>query len=285
MRREKRLVSFFRQDHAVVALELERHWVFAVRHSGNARRQSVPCRVLVGGFLAQHNYQHLVRRQQPHGHLPELVGADRAGLQQLEVQLLLLGKLGKHGLHHQPQALLLDQPGLSGINHFLRHSRQRHWKELKAPLVILVVGPHIQEDRAPLVRFHERQHVERGYLRSKEFERRPRFVLLQLLLEHIRIAEDLQPLFVRRRKLGHGRPGNRRAQHTGQQDHERPPPRKCLHEKCTFYREHVKKGRNDGTDRIPSSITESNTPRTGPKDRRTARHPARPTVQVNPRQL
>ena len=194
---EERFLGVVGQDQPVVALDIEGECILAVGRRGNKTRQPVPGRVLGRGFAVQNHDQHLCGRKQPQRDLPELVLANRAGLQQLDVQLLVLGKLGEHHLDSRPRPLLLDQPGLTGVDHLQRHADHGNRQKLETAVVVFIVRPQLERDGAPVVWFQVRQHVERSDLRPEELVPRPRGVLLELLLEGLGIGQDLQPLLLR----------------------------------------------------------------------------------------
>ena len=58
-------------------------------------------------------------------------------------------------------------------------------------IVVVIIGPQFEQERAPVICLDIRQHVERCDPRSEKLERRPVLVLLEFLLERLGIAENL----------------------------------------------------------------------------------------------
>ena len=142
---------------------------------------------------------------------------ERVGAQQVEDQLP--GDLGEHHLQAEPGPLALDQARVAAIGHRLGHPPQGDRGRLEDPFVIPVVGPHLQVQRAPVVRLDVRQDVEGGDLRSEELHRRPR-LLPRRLLGVFRAGQDLEPLLgggrLGRARGGEPGPGRREGQQAGQ---------------------------------------------------------------------
>ena len=131
-------------------------------------------------------------------------GLQRAGADQLHLELLgnHAVRVRDHHLHGPPRTLFLDQPPVATERHLVRHPQQLHRFGLKNAVVVIVVGPHLEREREPVIRLHVRQDVERGDLRAEKLERRPVLFLLELLPDRIGIGQNLQTLLFTRGELG-----------------------------------------------------------------------------------
>ena len=111
---------------------------------------------------------------------------------------------GNHHLKIQVGSLFLQEPSLAAIIHLLGPSQQPDRIGLQEPIVVVVVGPQLEQESAPVICLHIRQHVERGDPRPEKLEGRPVLVFLEFLLDRLGIGQNLQSLFFRLREAGPG---------------------------------------------------------------------------------
>ena len=201
MRRDERLVGLERQDQPIVTGLVESRRVFPIDRVGKERLIPVPGVVGVVGFLGEDQDEHLMRKERANDHWRRFVGPDRVGSGELEEQLL--GDHGKQHLHADPSLLGLEEPRVPTEDDLLRHPLESDRGGLPPAVVVAKIGADFQAQRAPVVGLHERQDVERGDLGPEELDRGAVLVLVELLLDALRVGQDLE-LLHRRRDLREG---------------------------------------------------------------------------------
>ena len=147
MRRKGRLVVLHRQDEPVVPQLLDIAAV-AVDRRGNDRRHPIPGRELGRRVLAQDQHQHLVGRQGRQASPASSRRAASASGRTISTTISL-GTWpfadGNHHLKTQVGSLFLQEPGLAAIIHLLRPPEQLDRIGLQETIVVVVVGPHLEQ--------------------------------------------------------------------------------------------------------------------------------------------